>query len=115
MDLTLVSLKQVRIIDFSNYQGMLNFLCCDRYNEQCLSRKCVNCKTRYVHYNEFDNSVLIKHPSCITENILDTKIKKIRKVRKYTKKVSYCAPKDIVMKLEENISTFLKHEVNIVH
>lgn len=117
MDLTLTSLKQVNIIDFSNYQGMLNFLCCDRFNEECLMRVCINCKKRSIYYYEFDNTVLIKYYSwqCITENIIDTKTKKSRRVRKYAKIGTDCNPKDIVMKLEDNLKIFLKHEANIVH
>lgn len=117
IELTLASLKQANIIDFPNYQSMLNYLCCDRYNEKCLMRECLYCKTRSICYHEFDNSVLIKYSSwqCIAEEILDTKTKKKRKVRKYKKNTLNCAPKDIVMKLEENLDIFLKHEANIVH
>lgn len=50
---------------------------------------------------------------CITEDILDTKTNKKRRFRKYTKITSKCAPKDIVMKHEENLDIFLKHEENI--
>ncbi|CAF4951139.1 unnamed protein product [Pieris macdunnoughi] len=117
MELTLASLKQADIIDFPNYQSMLNYLCCDRYNEKCLMRECLNCNSRSICYREFDNSVLIKYSSwqCITEDILDTKTMKKRRVRKYKKITLNCAPKDIVMKLEENLDIFLKHEANIVH
>lgn len=117
MELTLASLKQANIRSFPSYQSVLNYLCCDRYNEKCLMRECRNCKRRSIYYYEFDNSVLIKHSSwqCVVEDIFDTKTKKKRRVRKYTKITSNCAPKDIVAKLEVNLDIFLKHEANIVH
>ncbi|CAH1997473.1 unnamed protein product [Acanthoscelides obtectus] len=74
-------------------------------------------ETREKIKNEFDNSRLIKHFAwqIVTENILDKKLEKSRKIRKYTKQTSYCAPKNIVMKLEANLGSFFKHEANIVH
>lgn len=117
MDLTFVSLKRAGIIDFSNHQEMLKFLCCDRYNEGCLLRECNNCKARFLHYHEFDNSVVIKHASwqCIVQEIIDPKTKNKRKVRKNVKQTSNCPPKDLVMKLENELQVFLRDEANIIH
>lgn len=117
LDLTLFTLKRAGIIDFSNHQEMLNFLCCDRYKEECLLRECNNCKSRCLHYHEFDNSNVINHASwqCIVEEIIDPKAKIKRKVRKYVKRTTNCPPKDLIMKLENELPVFLRHVVNIVH
>lgn len=117
IDLILHSLKQSNILLFGNYQSMLEFLCCDKYNELCLSRECKACKHRTLPYQESDNCTPISYFTwrCVTEEIIDMKTKKERKVRKYTKSTLKCPPQEVVLKLENDLVALLKHEYYIVH
>lgn len=117
MDLILSCLNQAKILLFSKHQSLVEYLCCDRYRELCISRECEKCKTRQIPYQKFDNSISIKYNNwqSIIEEIEDIKTKKIRKVRKYTKKTIISTPRDIILKLENNLEGFLKHEFNIYH
>ena len=117
IDLLLASLNQAKIIAISNHQSLLNHLCCDRYNQLCLSRECQQCQTKSLLYEEFDNSILIKYHTwqSVVEKIEDFKTKRVRKVRKYTKKTFSAAPRDIILQLESDLGAFLKHEFTIAH
>ncbi|CAB3228673.1 unnamed protein product [Arctia plantaginis] len=43
IDLMLKSLYNAKIISVSNYVDLLNQVCCNRFNEKCLSRECKTC------------------------------------------------------------------------
>ncbi|CAG4969983.1 unnamed protein product [Parnassius apollo] len=40
-------------------EHFLEAVCCDKYNEECTSRKCKNCKDQKIVYGEFDNNIKI--------------------------------------------------------
>lgn len=54
LDLKLLCLYQAQIIPFHNHQALLTHMCYNnRYNELCLSRKCIKCT-----FWDFDNSIV---------------------------------------------------------
>lgn len=117
VDLILTALFQAKVTSISNHQNLLHIICCNRYNEQCLSRECVTCKNKGLEYKEFDNSNQIVCRKWVSNatNITDPKTHKIRKVTKYVKEVIQIYPRDLIMQLEDNLKYFLHHELNIVH
>lgn len=117
MDLILAALFQAKIISVSNHQSLLNQICCNRYNEQCLARECQNCKNKELQYKEFDNSAMISYKrwESVSENVTDPKTNKTQKVTKCLKKTVPIYPHDLIIHLETKLGIFLQHEVNIVH
>uniref|UniRef100_A0A6P7H0A5 Uncharacterized protein LOC114344525 n=1 Tax=Diabrotica virgifera virgifera TaxID=50390 RepID=A0A6P7H0A5_DIAVI len=117
MDLMLTALFQAKIISVSKHQNLLHIICCNRYNEQCLSRDCLTCKNKGLKYKEFDNSIQIVYRKweSVSTNITDPKTHKAKKVTKYLKKSLQIYPRDLVMQLEYYLDNFLQHELNIVH
>lgn len=61
MGLLISALKKKRIVDITNFQTMLDALCCDKYNLKCVSRKCDNCKDKVIPYKEFCNLQQIEY------------------------------------------------------
>nr|CAI5831927.1 unnamed protein product [Callosobruchus analis] len=117
IDLKLSALKHCKILGFSNYQSVLQIVCCDRYAETCLLRKCNSCSLKTLPYAEFDNreNISVKQWSHGRETIIDQKTKKERYVTKYKKETKSMKPRDLVMQLEIDLQKLFQHEVNIVH
>lgn len=57
MDLILTALFQAKVISIAKHQNLLYIICCNRYSEQCLSRKCATCKNKGLKHKEFDNGI----------------------------------------------------------
>ncbi|XP_072946039.1 uncharacterized protein [Epargyreus clarus] len=117
IDLMLTALFQAKVISVSKHQNLLHIICCNRYNEECLSRKCRTCKNKGLEYKEFDNNIQIvcRKWESVSTNITDPKTHKARKVTKYLKNSIQICPRDLIMQLEYNLEYFLQHELNIVH
>lgn len=96
---------------------MLAALCCDRYAEGCLERTCENCCFKSLRYEEFDNSkpILLKQWVNKKDTINDIKTQKERFVTKYKKKSQQILPKDLILKLEDDMKNFFCHAFYIVH
>ncbi|CAH2000779.1 unnamed protein product [Acanthoscelides obtectus] len=89
LDMKLRALYDAKIIAYNNYQKLLEQLCCDRYNENCLSRRCLLCKNRLPKYKEFNDKRIIKYKMWVQERqeIIDLKTKKPKIVIKHLKMV----------------------------
>lgn len=117
VNLKLSALHGAKIIPYSSHQKLLEDLCCDRYNEQCLSRQCQRCVNKTPAYKEFDNSKPIHFKKWVAEKqqFTDPKTKKTRQVTKYLKKVFTLPPLHLIGELHKDLESFLCHERNIVH
>nr|CAI5831925.1 unnamed protein product [Callosobruchus analis] len=115
IDLKLSALKHCKILGFSNYQSVLQIVCCDRYAETCLLRKCNSCSLKTLPYAEFDNreNISVKQWSHGRETIIDQKTKKERYVTKYKKETKSMKPRDLVMQLEIDLQKLFQHEQSI--
>lgn len=87
IDLMLTALKKAKILNFGNHQNLLHILCCDRYSEKCLNRKCSNCILNSLPYQDFDNSQCITFEEWNHSKHLftDLKTRKERYITKYKK------------------------------
>ena len=117
IDLILSSLHQAKIISVSNYVGLLNTICCDRYDEKCLSRQCETCINKNLCYKEFDNAhpLLYKKWQSVLQDYFNIKTKKTRKVMKWGKNTIEIYPRDLILDLQSKTKILLRHELNIVH
>ncbi|CAH0717729.1 unnamed protein product, partial [Brenthis ino] len=117
IELILNCLHQAKIISVLNYVDLLNTFCCNRYNEDCLSRNCETCKNKTLCYKEFDNSfpLLYKKWQSVPQDYVDVKTKKTRKIMKCVKSTIEIYPRDLILQLESNTEILLLHEFNIVH
>ena len=118
MDLKLAALKNANIFTtVSNHQTMLEILCCDRYAERCLQRTCENCCSKTLTYAEFDNSkpILMKQWVRKKESIIDFKTKKERFVTKHKKETQEILPRNLILKLVNDLDNFFRHVFYIVH
>lgn len=99
IDLILSALFQAKIISLLNHQNLLQEICCNRYNEQCLSRDCPICKNKGPSYKEFDNTIQIVYRKWepVSTTIADPKTHKERKVTKYMKSSIEIHPRDLIL------------------
>ena len=113
----LKSLYNAKIISVSNYVDLLNLVCCNRFNEKCLSRECKTCLNKNLHYKEFDNSIPLCYSKwqSVRQDIVDLKTQKPRTVTKCVKSSLQIVPRDLILDLESKMEKFLNHELNIVH
>lgn len=118
MDLQLTALKKANILTtVSNYQTMLRTLCCDRCSARCLERTCDECCSKTLPYAEFDNtkSVLLQQWVCKKESMIDLKTKKERFVTKYKKETQEILPRNLIIKLGNDMDKSFRHIFNILH
>lgn len=103
-------LNRANIISIGSHQKVLEYLCCDRYNEECLSRNCRECKLKTIKYEEFNNStnLNLKQWVSTSEEIIDSKNKASRKVKKYAKSIFSLTPRKIILMLEDKLDGFFK-------
>lgn len=50
-----------------SHQKLLQEICCDRYNEKCLSRECKKCVDKNPAYKEFDDRKPIIYKKWVIE------------------------------------------------
>lgn len=115
VELLAKSLKNAHIITEGSATEILNSVCCDDRNQQCLERSCNDCKNKILVYKEFDDSVNIKYQEWITEKQaykLKDGTEKYKNVT--TKKNKEDRPRNIMKKLDDIMESFLKHTRNIV-
>lgn len=60
IDMKLSALHTANILTYNNDQELLEDLCYDRYNEDCLARSCHACGNKNPKYMAFDNRKVIK-------------------------------------------------------
>ncbi|CAH1959175.1 unnamed protein product [Acanthoscelides obtectus] len=111
------ALYDAKIIAYNNYQKLLEQLCCVRYNENCLSRRCLLCKNRLPKYKEFNDKRIIKYKMWVQERqeIIDLKTKKPKIVTKHLKMVYNGHPRQIISQLHTDLEKFFVHQRNIIH
>lgn len=61
IDMKLSALHAANILTYNNHQKLLEDLCCDQYNVDCLARLCHTCLNKTPKYKEFDNRNVIKY------------------------------------------------------
>ncbi|XP_060806067.1 uncharacterized protein LOC132902972 [Amyelois transitella] len=117
IDLKLSGLHAAKILSYNSYQKLLENLCCDRYNVECLSRKCLVCNNRTPAYNEFDDNKPIQYKKWVSEKqeYLDPKSKKPKLVTKHLKKTLTLRPRELIHELHADLDKFFCHQRNIVH
>lgn len=117
IDMKLSALHTANILTYSNHQKLLEDLCCDRYNVDCLARSWHTCRDKNPKYKEFDDRNVIKYKMWVSERqqIQDFKTKKPRLVTKCLKKTFEIHPRQLITHLQEDLQKFLDHQRNIVH
>lgn len=117
IDMKLSALHTANILTYNNHQKLLEDLCCDRYNVDCLARSCHACRNKNPKYKEFDHRKVIKYKMwvCEKQQIQDFKTKKPRLVTKYLIKTFEVHPRQFITHLQEDLQKFLDHQRNIVH
>lgn len=114
IDLMLKLLYNAKIISVE-LRGPSNQVCCNRFNEKCLSRECKTCLHKSLHYKEFDNSIPLFYSKwqSVRKDIVDLKTQKPRTVTKCVKSSLQILPRDLILDLESMMEKFLNHELNI--
>ncbi|KAF9794081.1 hypothetical protein SFRURICE_013546 [Spodoptera frugiperda] len=117
IDLKLTALHNGKILNYNSYQKLLQELCCDRYNEQCISRECQKCLNKTPSYKEFNDKKSIIYKKWIAEKaeFIDPKSKNTRRVTKHIKKSLDVNPRYLITELHEDLEKLFRHERNILH
>lgn len=117
IDLKLTALHCRKILRYDNHNILLENTCCDRYDEQCLSRECQHCVNKNPDYKEFDNTKLISFKKWIAEkqDYKDPKLNKVRSITKYVKRSLAVHPRELIQELHEELNAYYNHERNILH
>lgn len=112
-DLLIKCLNLNKILKESNGTGILESLCCDVYDENCLNRICEKCRWKKNNYAEFQNDKKIKYyewRNCSEKYY----VKDEEKTKMVTKKETlYDFPRNIILQLEKNLTGYMKHCTNI--
>nr|CAI5837126.1 unnamed protein product [Callosobruchus analis] len=117
IDLKLSALHSRKILPYNSHIKLLENTCCNRYDEQCLSRICQRCINKNPHYREFDDSKPIQFKKWVAEKQVykDPKSKQTRTVTKYIKKTFNIRPRELIENLQEELNAYYLHERNIIH
>lgn len=115
IDLKLSALHNRKILPYSGHDKLLEDTCCNRYNEQCLSRNCQRCVDKNPHYKEFDDSQIIEYKKWMaTKQVYkDPKSNQPRSVTKYLKTSFVVRSRELIEELHNE--GYFEHERNIVH
>ena len=109
IDLAFLCLHKANIIKETNFEQILQSLCCSRYNDQCLKRDCPLCKDNVLSYNEFSNDqslTLYQWVRC-KETVKTKKGMKTQYIT--TKKATDMTPLQVIEKLDYQLPNFFKH------
>lgn len=115
VDLLIKALQKSKITSEGSSTDVLNSLCCDPYNGNCLARSCDNCKEKTLIYKEFDNSEEIYYFEWVIEKQNyrgkngEQRLKTVT-----TKKKNRDKPRNIINILNNIMKLFFKHVRNIV-
>lgn len=106
VELLINSLNKAEIVNIKSNHDILTTICCDRYNENCLDRKCTSCKNKVVEYLEFNNDVQILYYEW--RKIIETQEKDGKEIRKllWTKTANYETPTQVIRKFDKAIEFF---------
>ncbi|XP_049871225.1 uncharacterized protein LOC126373477 [Pectinophora gossypiella] len=117
VDMKLSALHTANILTYNNHQKLLEEICCDRYDVDCLARSCHTCRDKNPKYKEFDDGTVVKYKMwvCERQQIQDFTTKKPRIVTKYLIKTFALHPRQLITCLQEDLQKFLNHQRNIVH
>ncbi|CAH2105374.1 unnamed protein product [Euphydryas editha] len=114
MDLIIASLKRFDLIDQSSAHKVLSSLCCVSESIECLSRSCIDCANRNIHYKQFDNANPIFYFQWITKQITYTKDGKEKTSIQTVKEKITAKPKEVIEKFEQLLPPYMKHCANNV-
>ncbi|CAH2098872.1 unnamed protein product [Euphydryas editha] len=114
MDLIIASLKRFDLIDQSSAHKVLSSLCCVSESIECLSRSCIDCVNRNIHYKQFDNANPIFYFQWITKQITYTKDGKEKTSIQTVKEKITAKPKEVIEKFEQLLPPYMKHCANNV-
>lgn len=113
IDFLIKCLNINKIIKESNGTGILESLCCNINNENCLNRTCEKCMFRNIDYAEFQNDKKIKYYEWRNSSEKYF-VKDKEKTKVVTKKETlYDFPRNIILRLENNLVGFMNHCNNI--
>lgn len=117
IDLKLTALHCRKILSYNNHNKLLENTCCNRYDEQCLSRECLRCVNKNSDYKEFDDTKPISFKKWIAEkqDYKDPKLNKVRSIIKYVKRNLTVRPCELIQDLHEELDEYYRHERNILH
>lgn len=111
MDLLISSLKKKGIVDITNFQKMLDILCCDKYNLKCVSRTCQICKNKVIPYKEFSNDQEIEYYEW-GRGKKKVGQKEINITKKFKRTTQI---RNLILKLEDSLPKFFLHTMNIIN
>ncbi|KAL0879214.1 hypothetical protein ABMA27_002997 [Loxostege sticticalis] len=113
-DLLVKSLNKKRITKEANGTAILESLCCDIHNEECLNRTCAVCRNRVINYEEFNNEEQINYYQwCAKKETYNVKGQdKTKIVTVKTRLQDY--PRNVIKKLEDSLKSYFKHCTNII-
>ncbi|KAL4718772.1 hypothetical protein ACJJTC_016045 [Scirpophaga incertulas] len=102
-ELLIKALNKAEIINIRTNHELLNTLCCDRYNEMCLDRKCSTCAHKVIEYLGFSNYTQIKYYEWRRTSNTYEHDGKVRHNILWAKTENYAPPLDVIHKLEKVI------------
>ncbi|KAL4711613.1 hypothetical protein ACJJTC_003630 [Scirpophaga incertulas] len=113
-ELLIKALNKAEIINIRTNHELLNTVCCDRYNEMCLDRKCSTCAHKVIEYLGFSNDTQIKYYEWRRISNTYEHDGKVRHNILWAKTENYAPPLDVIHKLEKVITNFLPHCATVV-
>lgn len=117
MDLIVSKLSQLKIIKPKTSQDLVKSLCCEVLTEECLVRKCQNCKQKTINFNldPMQKDDTTSYEKWVKKKVTLT-IKGQEKVCQKTKKEMFESTKgSLVGILDKTIKPFMNHINNIRH
>ncbi|CAH0553265.1 unnamed protein product [Brassicogethes aeneus] len=117
MNLMVDCLYSNKVISSKAHSHVIKDVCCNDQNENCLLRKCTECKKSKILYNSFEPNRIVQYFKWV--NLKQSYFDKKSQTTKFTKKIakvpfqSKCS--QILKQFEQQLYIFMAHKSRIGH
>ncbi|CAH0555183.1 unnamed protein product [Brassicogethes aeneus] len=115
-ELLVKKLNLINMINENSVYSLCQSLCCnDTLDENCLERKCTQCKNKYVNFNNFNGQDLISYHKWCTKSEIITVSGKKKLCKKTFKNKIQTSKQQLANELKEAVSQLMQHIANRNH
>ncbi|KAJ2953949.1 hypothetical protein O0L34_g1586 [Tuta absoluta] len=114
IELLIACLRQNKIISENSATEVLKSICCDPKSVNCLERKCLACKDKYLSYTISNEEQTFNYWEWAKTKYEYTKRGQVKTSFKTVKTKKTAPTKEIINKLEEQLKPFMKHCMRII-
>nr|CAI5839686.1 unnamed protein product [Callosobruchus analis] len=117
MEYIVQSLYVNNIVFGKTLNDIIKDICCSTYAEDCLLRKCDNCKNAKPHFKEYNGCIRLQYFQWVhlTQNYFDKKTQTVKRHRKIAKQPNDVEAAELVTIFMNKLPILLSHEGRVLH